>query len=144
MNIRKPLTTFLTVFLVVTGFSQPVMASDDAMICAVTKGVSCFKQSECTEGTATDINMPILMKINPKNNQIISVEEDGKPRISKIKQSSKDIDGRFLIYQGVEEGGAWSAVVDSKTGSMTVALASGENNAYIAYGTCSKSILKTK
>ena len=67
MNIRKPLTTFLTVFLAVTGFSQPVMASDDAMICAVTKGVSCFKQSECTEGTATDINMPILMKINPKN-----------------------------------------------------------------------------
>jgi hypothetical protein len=142
MDFKKSFTAFLIVFIAVTGFSQSAMAKDEAMICAVTKAVSCHKKSDCIQGTAADINMPLFMKINPKDEEIVSVKESGERRVSTIKHTAKDKDGRFLVYQGVEQGGAWSAVVDTTTGSLTASIAAGENDAYIIYGACSKSLLK--
>ncbi len=142
MDFKKSFIACLTIVLSVTGFSQSVMAKDDAMICAVTKAIACHKQSDCIQGTAADINLPLFFKINPKNNEIVSVKETGERRVSNIKHTAKDVDGRFLIYQGVEQGGAWSAVIDTTTGSLTASSAAGENEAYIVYGACSKSLLK--
>jgi hypothetical protein len=117
-------------------------AAEAPMICAVTQAVACQKGGDCQSGSATDSNMPVLLKINPGKNEIISRKEDGEKKISTIKQTTNDKAGRFVIYQGVEQGGAWSTVVDKTTGSMTISVAAGENDAYVIYGTCSASLLK--
>ena len=142
MGIYQRLVGYLFSMSAVLGVSAGVMAADDPMICAVTQAMVCTKGEECTQGTASDINMPLFLKINPGENEILSLKEDGQRRVSKIKNSAKDVDNRFVIYQGVEQGGAWSVVVDASSGAMTVSVAAGENEAYVVYGACSQSLLK--
>ena len=117
-------------------------AAEAPMICAVTETVACQKGGDCQSGSAADSNMPVLLKINPGKNEIISRKEDGETKTSTIKQTTNDNEGRFVIYQGVEQGGAWSTVVDKTTGSMTISVAAGENDAYVVFGSCSASLLK--
>ena len=133
------LVQLMAVFLLSAGNAW---AADAPMICAVTKAVSCQKELDCESGSANDIGMPLFLKINPAKNEILSLKEDGERKVSIIKQTNKDKDGQFVIYQGVEPGGAWSTVINKKTGSMTISIASGESDAYIIYGACSTSMLK--
>jgi len=130
----------LTTIFFLTGGS--VWAAEAPMICAVTQAISCQKGIDCESGTAGDLNVPLFLKINPGKNEIVSKKEDGEKKISIIKQTTNDTDDRFVIYQGVEKGGAWSMVIDKTTGSMTISVAAGENDAYILYGACSASLLK--
>ena len=117
-------------------------AAEAPMICAVTHAVACQKGGDCQSGSEVASGMPVLLKINPGKNEIVSKKEDGEKKTSVIKQTTNDKAGRFVIYQGVEQGGAWSTVVDKTTGSMTISVAAGENDAFIVYGTCSASLLK--
>ena len=144
MNFKESFKAclFVAIIIAATGFSPLVMAKDEAMICAVTKAIACDKESDCISGPAVSINFPLFIKINPKNHEILSVKETGERRVSVIKQITKDAEGRFLIYQGVEKGGAWSTVVDTHTGSMTVTSAAGERDAFVVYGACSRALLK--
>lgn len=130
----------LTTIFFLSGGSA--LAAEVPMICAVTQAVACQRGGECQSGSATDSNMPVLLKINPGKNEIISRKEDGEKKTSIIKQTTNDQAGRFVVYQGVEQGGAWSTVIDKTTGSMTISIAAGENDAYIIYGSCSTSLLK--
>ncbi len=130
----------LTTLFFISGGSA--WAAEASMICAVTQAVACQKGGDCQSGSATDSKMPVLLKINPGKNEIISKKEDGEKKTSTIKQTTNDQAGRFVIYQGVEQGGAWSTVIDKTTGSMTISIAAGENDAYVIYGTCSASLLK--
>ena len=130
----------LTTLFFISGGSA--WAAEAPMICAVTQAVACQKGGDCQSGSATDSKMPVLLKINPGKNEIVSKKENGEKKTSTIKQTTNDKAGRFVIYQGVEQGGAWSAVVDKTTGSMTISVAAGENDAFIIYGTCSASLLK--
>ncbi len=134
--IRLPLISALTLF------GGNALAADAPMICAVTHAISCQKARDCRSGSARDINLPLFLKINPEKNEILSVKENGERRTSVIKQTTMDKDNRFVIYQGVEQGGAWSTVIDKATGSMTISIAAGNNDAYIVYGACSVSLLK--
>jgi hypothetical protein len=144
MNFRRSFKACLSVVIIltVTGFGQLVMAEDEAMICAVTKAIACDKESDCITGSAASINFPLFIKINPKKKEIISVKETGERRVSVIEHVTKDMEGRFLIYQGVEQGGAWSTVINTKTGSLTVTSAAGERDAFVIYGACSRALLK--
>ena len=130
----------LTTMFFLTGGN--VWAAEAPMICAVTQAVVCQKGEDCQSGSTTASEMPVLLRINPGKNEIVSKKENGEKRTSTIKQTTTDDEGRFVIYQGVEPGGAWSTVVDKTTGSMTISIAAGENDAFIIYGTCSVSLLK--
>ena len=133
------LIQLITVFILSGGNAW---AADAPMICAVTHAISCQKGGDCQSGSAGDLNMPLFLKIDPGKNEILSKKESGEKKTSIIKQTSRDADNHFVIYQGVEQGGAWSTVVDKTTGSMTISIAAGENDAYIIFGACSTSLLK--
>jgi len=130
----------LTTLFFISGGSA--WAAEAPMICAVTQALACQKGGDCQSGSATDSNMPVLLKINPGKNEIVSKKEDGETKTSTIKQTTTDQAGRFVVYQGVEQGGAWSTVIDKTTGSMTISVAAGENDAYVVFGSCSASLLK--
>ncbi len=133
------LIQFTTLFILSSGSAW---AAEAPMICAVTQAISCQKGEDCQSGSTTASEMPVLLRINPGKNEIVSKKENGEKKTSTIKQTTTDDEGRFVIYQGVEPGGAWSTVVDKTTGSMTISVAAGENDAFIIYGTCSVSLLK--
>ena len=142
MILNKKYLVFIQLITVFILSGGNAWAADAPMICAVTHAISCQKGGDCQSGSAADLNMPLFLKINPEKNEIVSKKENGEKKISIIKQTSSDKDNHFVIYQGVEQGGAWSTVVDKTTGSMTISIAAGENDAYIIYGACSASLLK--
>ena len=141
MKLNTKLTLVLPVVSVLMFTGGTVLAADAPMICAVTQAISCAKENDCISGSANSINMPLFLRINPEKNEIVSMKESRERRISVIKQASTDVENRFLIYQGVEQGGAWSVVVDKTTGSMTATIAAGEQDAFIVYGACSAALL---
>jgi len=142
MKLNKKYFVLIQLITIFILSGSNAWAAEAPMICAVTQAVACQKGIDCESGSATDSKMPVLLKINPGKNEIISKKEDGEKKISTIKQTTNDTDDRFVIYQGVEKGGAWSMVIDKTTGSMTISVAAGGNDAYIIYGTCSASLLK--
>ena len=133
------LMQLITVFIFSGG---NVWAAEAPMICAVTQAISCQKGEDCQSGSTTASGMPVLLRINPGKNEIVSKKENGEKTPSTSKQTTTDDEGRFVKCQGVEPRGAWSTVVDKTTGSMTISVAAGENDAFIIYGTCSVSLLK--
>ncbi len=142
MKLNNKFLVLIQLIFILTLSSANTMADNAPMICAVTQAISCQKGGDCISGSAGDLNMPLFLKINPEKNEIVSKKENGEKKISIIKQTSSDKDNHFVIYQGVEQGGAWSTVVDKTTGSMTISIAAGESDAYIIYGACSTSLLK--
>ncbi len=142
MILNKKYFVFIQLITVLILFSSNVLAVDAPMICAVTQAVSCQKGGDCQSGSADELNLPLFLKIIPDKNEIVSKKENGEKKTSIIKQTSRDKDNHFVIYQGVEQGGAWSAVIDKTTGSMTISIAAGENDAYTIFGACSASLLK--
>ncbi len=142
MKLNIKFLVLIQLIFVLPLSSANALAADTPMICAVTQAISCQKGGDCISGSAGDLNMPLFLKINPEKNEIVSKKENGEKKVSIIKQTSRDADNHFVIYQGVEQGGAWSTVVDKTTGSMTISIAAGENDAYIIYGACSASLLK--
>ncbi len=117
-------------------------AADDPMICAVTKAIACQKHGDCVTGDASDFDLPALWRVNPEKNEIVSKRENGELRTSIIRLTNRSADKRFVVYQGVEPGGAWSGVIDLTTGNITTSISAGETDAYILYGTCTASLLK--
>jgi len=140
LNIKFFLPIQLCIVLVLLGGNA--LAAESSMICAVTQAISCQKGGDCQSGSAADLDLPLFLKINPGKNEIVTKKEDGETKISMIKLTTKDKDNRFVIYQGVEKGGAWSTVIDKTTGSMTISIAAGENDAITIFGACSASLLK--
>ena len=140
MKLKNYCLIFTQLITILTLYSVNAWAGDSTMICGVTQAISCQKEVDCISGSASDINLPVLLKINPGENKILSVKESGDQKTSVIRQTYHDKDNRFVVYQGVEQGGAWSAAIDTKTGSMTISIAAGESDAYIAFGTCSANL----
>lgn len=140
LNYKYLVFIQLTTLFFLSGGSA--WAAEAPMICAITQTIACQKGGDCQSGSAVSSDMSVLLKINPAKNEIVSRKESGETKTSTIKQTTNDNEGRFVIYQGVEPGGAWSTVVDKTTGSMTISVSAGENDAYIVYGTCSASLLK--
>ena len=135
---------FITVStaIVLAGVSSLAMAKEQNMICAVSQAISCQKGTDCVSGSADDLGIPQLMRVNPDKKEIITVNQNGEKRTSTIRQSMTDQEKRFVVYQGVEPGGAWSTVIDTTTGNMTISVAAGETDAYTVFGNCSATILK--
>ena len=76
MKINNKYLVFiqLTTLFFLSGGSA--WAAEAPMICAVTETVACQKGGDCQSGSTTDSNMPVLLKINPAKNEIISKKED--------------------------------------------------------------------
>ncbi|GJL73251.1 MAG: hypothetical protein NMNS01_24500 [Nitrosomonas sp.] len=80
MIFKGPLNASLSALILsaIAGHSHLGMAKDEAMICAATKAIACHKEDDCIYGTAASINLPLLIKINPEQNEIVCVRDTGE------------------------------------------------------------------
>ncbi len=115
----------------------PLLAGDfdgsKPLLFAVIETVECTPGSECLRGTAESIGIPQFLKINFEGKTISSTPESGTIRTTKIKNMER-IEGK-LILQGVQNGKAWSMVINEKTGKVTMS-ASDEQAGFVVFGAC--------
>ncbi len=129
----------ILILLILGIFCLPLqsMAGDfDAskpLICAVIETFECGPGADCQRGTAESISMPQFLKVNFEEKTISSTPESGSIRTTKIRNLER-LDNR-LILQGIQNGRAWSMVINVTTGKVTLS-ASDEQAGFVVFGAC--------
>ena len=93
----------------------------------------CGPGADCQRGTAESISMPQFLKVNFEEKKISSTPESGPIRTTKIRNLER-LDNR-LILQGIQNGRAWSMVINVITGKVTLS-ASDEQAGFVIFGAC--------
>lgn len=90
-------------------------------VCAPAQVNICYEDGSCISAMPWDVNVPRFLEIDLKQKSIATTEASGENRVSPIQSISEDDDAVFL--QGVENGRAFSFVINKLSGFMSVAVA---------------------
>jgi hypothetical protein len=93
----------------------------DKFICAAAQVQICLEADTCYLSSAWELDMPDLVVIDLKKKSVSTTKASGLNRSTPFSSINR-IDGRIFL-QGVENGRAFSFVVDEATGRVTVAVA---------------------
>ena len=91
------------------------------MICAAGQAQICFETGECFAATPYELQVPDFILIDTKKRTVSTTEASGANR-STVFTHLKREDG-LISLQGVEQGRAFSFVIDELTGRLTAAIA---------------------
>jgi hypothetical protein len=107
----------------------------DQLMCAISFASLCQIYEDCIEGTVETVDLPLLLRINPKKKTIESTRLGGEQRFSTISAVNKSDNN--LILQGVQEGSGWSMTINKTNGQMSVSSSLGDQG-YVAFGVCTR------
>jgi hypothetical protein len=127
--IRKSLPCVL-IFLLLT--ASVAVAQEDSRLCALTQAYECTMGGECGELTVEEMALPRFVRIDLKQNSIISLDKRVKRENTKISRI-QDLEG-VTVLQGVEQRG-WSIALGKESGSLTLS-AAGDGFGFIVFGVC--------
>ena len=92
----------------------------DNMICAAAQVQICIENDSCYSATAAELGVPDFVVIDTKKKLISTTKASGLNRSTSFTSVSKS-EG-LIFLQGIEDGRAFSFVLDEQTGRMTVAV----------------------
>ena len=105
----------------------------DEMVCAAGQVQICLETGDCYSAVPWELNIPDFVLINTKRKSVSTTKASGEQRSTEFAQVVR---GDGLIYlQGVENGRAFSFVIDEVTGRMTVAV-SRDGLSVTVFGAC--------
>ena len=105
------------------------------LICALIETYECAAGEECQRGLPSHIDVPQFFKLDFKKKKISGTTEDGEARTASI-ESMTHLEGN-LILQGVQNGRAWSMVINETTGKCIIT-ASDDQAGFIVFGACTR------
>lgn len=133
----KALKLIAIFFVCIMMCPMPLLAGEfdgsKPLICAVIETFECEQNVECQRGPAESIGLPQFVNIDFTEKTISSRTDTGPVRTTKIQQMDS-VDGK-LILQGVQNGRAWSMVINEMTGKLTLS-ASDDLSGFIVFGAC--------
>ena len=116
---------------------SPVLADDltgaQTLICAAREIHACTAGAGCAKVDPADLNVPDFLVVDLAARQLRTTPASGENRTSAIQLISRD--SGLLFLQGVDNGRAWSFLIDEEGGSLTVSVAR-ETLSVSAFGTC--------
>jgi hypothetical protein len=105
----------------------------DEIVCAAVQVQICIENDTCYVATTAELNMPDFVVIDTKKKTISTTKASGENRSTPFTSVAKS---EGLIYlQGIENGRAFSFVIEEATGLMTVAVAR-DGLAVSVFGVC--------
>ena len=124
---------FLSICISPTSLFAGDFDGSKPLLCAIIETVECVQGSECQRGTAESVGIPQFLKINFERKTITSTAETGPIRTTKIKNMER-MRG-MLILQGVQNGKAWSMMINEDTGKVVLSV-SDVMSGFIVFGAC--------
>lgn len=117
--------------------AAPALADDlsgaQTLICAAREIQACRTPEGCAAVDPADLNVPDFLIVDLAAKQLRTTPASGENRISAIQVISRD--AGLLFLQGVDNGRAWSFLIDEEHGSLTVSVAR-EGLSVTAFGVC--------
>jgi len=108
------------------------------MICAAGLAQICLETGDCYSATAYELDMPDFVLIDTKKEIISTTKASGLNRATEFSKVERE-EGTIYL-QGIENGRAFSFVIDELTGRMTVAV-SRDGLTVTVFGACTDSDL---
>jgi len=105
----------------------------DRLLCAPEQIMICVEQADCYPAHASELGVPDFVIVDLKNKKMQTTKSSQQTRTTAISGVSRT-DGKIFL-QGVENGRAFSFVINEITGSLTVAL-SRDGVAVAVFGSC--------
>ena len=132
--MRALLIGFSTLFAAGLAIADDVSDSDK-LICSASRVTLCFESGDCMDVNAWELDMPQFVLIDLKKKTVSTTKASGEDRSSTV-QTSRDETELFL--QGVENGRAFSFVIDQATGLLSAAISS-DGATISVFGACTDS-----
>lgn len=132
--MRALLIGFSTLFAAGLAIADNVSDSDK-LICSASRVTLCFESGDCMDVNAWELDMPQFVLIDLKKKTVSTTKASGEDRSSTV-QTSRDETELFL--QGVENGRAFSFVIDQATGLLSAAISS-DGATISVFGACTDS-----
>jgi hypothetical protein len=105
----------------------------DRLLCAPLQIKICVEEADCYLAHSEDLGVPDFVIIDLKNKKLQTTKASGQVRTTAFASMSRS--GGNIFLQGVENGRAFSFLINEATGSLTVALAR-DGVAVAAFGNC--------
>ena len=105
----------------------------DRLLCAPRQIMICVEDADCYPAHASEIGVPDFIIIDLKNKKMQTTKASEQTRTSAFSSMSRSAGKIFL--QGLENGRAFSFLINEATGSLTVAV-SRDGVAVAAFGSC--------
>jgi hypothetical protein len=117
--------------------SVPAVADDltgaQSFLCATREIFACAPGENCKAVDPAELNVPDFLVVDLAGRQLRTTAASGENRTSAIQQLSRD--AGLLFLQGVDNGRAWSFLIDEESGSLTASVAR-EALSVSAFGVC--------
>ncbi len=107
--------------------------NSDRLLCSTARVVICFEGGECLEMPAWEMNIPQFVVVDENKLTISATKASGENRSTPIRSFQRE-EG-LIIFQGIEQGRAFSVVVDELTGILTAAI-SRDGASVSVFGAC--------
>ena len=129
----KPYLQISVLTLVASAAFADNVENSDKLLCSTSRVVVCFEGGECFDMPAWEMNIPQFIVVDEKKSTISSTKASGENRSTPIRSFQRE-EG-LIIFQGIEEGRAFSVVVDELTGILTAAI-SRDGASVSVFGAC--------
>lgn len=103
------------------------------MLCAVSQVQICIENDTCYSALPAELNVPDFVVINPGKKTLKTTKASNQNRSTSF--SSVERDNGLIYLQGMENGRAFSFVIDEASGRMTVAI-SRDGVSVSVFGAC--------
>jgi hypothetical protein len=110
------------------------LAGSDRFICSTSRASACCDDGECASGSATELNIPQFIEVDMAAKRVSSTKASGNYRSSSVANAKRE--NGLILLQGMENGRAFSILINEKTGDLSAAVAGTYGCGVTAFGSC--------
>jgi hypothetical protein len=86
----------------------------DHLLCSTVQVMECTPDGECRNQAPGDLNVPEFLEVLLKDKSVVTTKASGENRSSSIRSLFRE--GGLIVLQGLENGHAFSLVIDEASG----------------------------
>jgi hypothetical protein len=109
------------------------VAGKDRILCTAVQATQCTPDGQCKNALPWELNIPQFLEIDLKNKTATTTKASGENRSSPIGDVSRE--GGLIVFQGVQNGRAFSFVISEASGMASIAVAR-EDLTVSIFGAC--------
>jgi len=116
-----------------TGVKADDVSSADKLLCTAIQATVCYEDGECLVGPPWSWDIPQFIEVHLDEKKLQTTQASGQNRETPIKNLERS-EGTIVV-QGVENGRAFSFVVNETTGFASIAVARDDRTVSV-FGAC--------
>ena len=133
MKKARNLVLSLTILMAPAMTLADDLTGSETFLCTVVYASACTPDGECVSGPAWNLNIPQFIEVDLKAKTLSTTKASDENRSTRIKNLEREED--LIIFQGVENGRAFSFVITESTGMASIAVAIA-GKGIVAYAVC--------